>query len=127
MLDALLRWYRLVLITCLMQFYCGFCYDPHFMDAHREGCFPAVNHVVPEPVSPSLKNKTPSSAMGHRHQEFADRCGRTLEGVIPIQYAKKHGRTETKSGSQQRGRVTDLGRHQCSLPVRLWFQAEPQP
>ena len=65
--------------------------------------------------------------MGHRHQEFADRCGRTLEGIIPIQYAKIQGQAETKSGSQQRGRVTDLGRHQCSLPVRLWFQAEPQP
>lgn len=105
----------------------GFCYDTHFKDVHSKGCFPTLSHVVPEPVSPSLENKSPSSAMGHRHRKFADGCWRPPESIMPIQRAKVHGSAESECGSQQRGSVTDLGRYQCSPPTRIWLQTEPQP
>lgn len=63
----------------------------------------------------SLKHKIPSSATGHRHNEFPDPCCRPLAGITCIWCAKMHGSAETRPGSQQRGRVTDLGCHQCPL------------
>ena len=50
--------------------------------------------------------------------------GGPLKAITPIHCAKIHG--SAKPGSQQRGRVTDVGHHQRPPPMRLWFQAEPQ-